>query len=290
VYPKVDSFIHQPGEYLRISLTVQNLSDYPLYFSRVEIAPSWIRGKEGIKILEQKDYIPSNSSLFLTEFNLTLPQKIGLYMLKFGLETWVYNYYKGDWENLGVLWTENWGYIQITPKPIYRAFISRSERPEDAPLIWQIVKMIKLWGFETMAHGINVFSEDLTKIPSDIKRNIDQADAVIAIATPRDYSEYDKSYKTFAWFHVETGMAFEKPLLFIVDERVKPEGLLEYPNFPKVFFHPTKLEVLEHRLAVIMPGFRRWIADKRREEFYDGLVKAGLILGGIWLVSKIFEE
>lgn len=56
------------------------------------------------------------------------------------------------------------------------------------------------------------------------------------------------------------------------------------------FYHPTKLDVLEHRLAVVMPGFRKWIAEKNNKEFVNGLVTAGLILGGIWLVGKCTEE
>jgi len=87
-------------------------------------------------------------------------------------------------------------------------------------------------------------------------------------------------------------MAFDskKPILFIVDERIKPEGLLEFPNFPKVFYHPLRLNVLENRLLSIMPNFRKWISDKKKEEFMKSLLKVGLVTGGIWLLGKISEE
>jgi hypothetical protein len=292
LYPKPDSFVHEPKEQLKIALTVQNLSDTALYFSRVELTPSWTKGRKGIKPIEKKEYLPTRSSTFLTEFNLTLPQKAGLYSMKFGLETWIYNYYTSDWKDLGVLWTSDWGYIQVMPKPIHKVFISRSNRREDSPVVDQIVNIIRLWGFEPETEGINKFSEDPSMIPEDIKRTIEESDAVIAICTPRDYSLQEKVYKTLLMIHVESTLAFssKKPLLFIIDERIKPEWLLEFPKFPKVFYHPTKLEVLEHRLAIIMPGFRKWIADKKQQQFWDGLVKAGLILGGIWLVGKAVED
>jgi hypothetical protein len=292
LYPKVDSFIKRPKENLKITLSVRNLSDTPLYFSKVEVSPSWAGNKKGIKPMEMKNYLPPDDVTFLTELNLSLPSKPGLYTLKFGLETWIYNYYTTKWENLGVLQTDKWGYIQVTPTPIYKAFISYSSREEDKPIVEHIINIIRLWGFEPKRVGIDVFSEDPAKIPDEIKNQIENCEAFIGIATPRDYSIQEKRFKTFSWLHVESGGAFhsDKPLLFIVDERIKPEGLLEYPQFPKVFYHPTRLDVLEHRLALIMPGFRNWIAKKKQEEFRDGLIKAGLIIGGVWLIGKILEE
>lgn len=291
VYPKVDSFVEPPGKEIRVGLTVQNLSDSALYFSKAEIAPSWVNGKRGIKPTERSDYLASGNSAFLTEFNLHLPPAPGLYTIKFGLETWVYNNYTVDWRNLGILWTSDWGYIQVTPQPTYRVFVSCSLREEDKPVVNQILNMLKLWGYEPVTVGIKSFSED----PLKVSQEIEGSKAVIGIVTPRDYSTQEKAYKTFPWLHIKTkkGVDSDKPLLFIVDERIRPEGLLEHPDFPKVLYHPTKLDVLEHRLAVVMPGFREWIAKKNkkeREKFDDGLVNAGLILGGIWLVGKLMEE
>ncbi|MCK4419989.1 hypothetical protein KAV79_09290 [Candidatus Aerophobetes bacterium] len=292
LYPKINRYVGLPNENIEMQLVVQNLSESALYFSKAEISPSWAEDKKGIKTLQGRDYLSSGDSMFLTEFCLRLPSKPGLYTLKFGLETWIYNYYTTNWENLGVLRTSNWGYMQVTPHPFRKAFISYSSRKEDVPIVEQIITMIRLWGFEPVRVGINVLSEDPAKIPDDIKNQIKKCDAFIGIATPRDYSIQERRFKTFPWLHVESGEAFQsdKPLLFIVDERMKPEGLLEYSDFPKVFYHPTKLDILEHRLAVIMPGFRKWIAGKKQKDFLDGLVKAGLILGGIWLVAKALEE
>jgi hypothetical protein len=291
LYITADSFVKRPGEILNTSLTVLNLSDSALYFSRAEISPSWTRDKRGIKSINRKDYLAAGDAAFLTSFRLRVPSNPGLYTLKFGLETWIYNYYTANWENLGVLRTDDWGYIQVAPHPSYTAFISYSSRKEDIPIVEQIITMIELWGFQSLRVGIDVFSEDPTRIPDDIKNQIERCDAFIGIVTPRDYSNQEKRFKTFPWLHVESGVAFQsdKPLLFIVDERIRPEGLLEYPNFPKVFYHPTKLDVLEHRFAVTMPGFRKWIAEKKQDDFWVGLAKAGLILGGILLMVKAAE-
>ncbi|MDI6781101.1 MAG: hypothetical protein QME49_03205 [bacterium] len=291
VSPKVNKFVWKTGEEMKVDLNVRNLSDSALYFSRAEIIPSWIKGKKGIKIVEG-NYLASGDSTFIAEFNLQLPPTPGLYTLKFGLETWIYNNYTTNWKNLGVQQTPYWGYIQVTQQsPIYTVFVSCSLREEDKPCVNQILNLLKLWGFNPVTVGINRFSEDPSKIPQDIDKEIEKATAVIGIATPRDYSIQDKAYKAFPWLHIETkkGIDSNKPLLFIVDERIKQEGLLEYPDFPKVFYNPTKLDVLEHKLAVVMPGFRELIAEKKVQKFLDGLGKAGLILGGIWLVGKCIE-
>lgn len=292
LYPQVDSFVKQPKENLKLRLSVRNVVDKPLYFTKLEIVPSWIKEKKGIKQLNLKDYIAPGDSTFLTEFDLRLPSKPGFYKLKFGLETWIYNLYTADWKNCGVLWTSEWGPIQITPKPIYTAFVSYSSRKEDIPVVEEIIKLIEMWGFRTVRVGIDVFAEDPWKIPDDIKTHVDKYDAFIAIATPRDYIYQEKRFKTFAWLHIESTMAFDskKPLLFIVDERIKPEGLLEFPKFPKIFYHPLRLNVLEQRLSIIMPSFRKWVSDKKKEEFMDSLIKAGLVVGGIWLLGKTMEE
>ncbi|MFH1097612.1 MAG: hypothetical protein ABH886_06505 [Candidatus Desantisbacteria bacterium] len=292
VYPKVDRFVGKSGEEIKVDLTVQNLSDSALYFSKAEIAPSWAKGKTGIKPLKMENYLAAGESVFLAGFNMQLPEVTGLYAMRFGLETWIYNNYTSDWKNLGVMWTPDWGYIEVTPQPIHTAFVSFSSREEDRPVVEQIIKMMGLWGFKAKRIGIDVFSEDPCKIPEDIRKQIDESDVFIGIVTPRDYNFQEKRLKAFEWFHLEAGMAFksDKPMLFIIDERLKPEGLLGYPNFPKVFYAPTKLDVLEHRLTVTMPGFRELIAEKKQERFFKGLANAGLILGGIWLAGKIIGE
>jgi len=289
---KADSYIKRPGESLRITLTVRNLSDSALYFSKAEIFPSWRPCKKGIRPIDMKNYLAAGDATFLTDFAVEVSSEPGLYTLKFGLETWIYNYYTANWETQGVLQTSDWGYIQVTPQPCFSAFISYSSRKEDIPIVEQIITMIELWGFRPIRVGIDLCSEDPAKIPNDIKNQIEMYDAFIGIATPRDYRFQERRFTTFPWLHVESGMAFrsDKFLLFIVDERIKPEGLLEFVNFPKVFYHPTKLDVLGHRLAVVMPGFRSWIAEKREMEFWKALVAAGLILGGIYLVAKFLEE
>jgi len=197
LYPKIDSFVKQPGENLKFQISVRNIIDKPLYFTKMEIAPSWIKEKRGIKKLNLKDYIPPGDSAFLTDFNLTLPSKPGLYKLRFGLETWVYDLYIADWINLGTLWTSDWGPIQVTPKPIYKAFISHSSRKEDTPVVEEIIKLIEMWGFKPIRAGINVFAEDPSKIPEAIKREVEKCDAFIAIATPATIFIMRKDLKHF---------------------------------------------------------------------------------------------
>lgn len=289
LYPQLSKYVNPPNGNLRINIAVENLLNVPIYFSKIEIYPSWANAKKGVKLIQKNNYLSGGTPTSLTDFKLQLPSKVGLYTLKFGLETWVYDNYRGSWKKLGVLQTSEWKYIQVTPQPIYDAFVSYSGRNDDSPIVNQILNLLRLWGFRPILFGKDKFSEDPLKIPSDISRLIDRLPAVIGIATPRDYSLQEKIFKTFPWFHIESTMAFksDKPLLFIIDEAVKSEGFLEYPNFPKVFYNPAKIDVLEHRLAVVMPGFRERIAKKKTKSFLSGLGKAALITGGIWLVGKL---
>lgn len=109
-----------------------------------------------------------------------------------------------------------------------------------------------------------------------------KADCLIAIATPRDFSGIDFMLRTFTWLHGEAGMAFlaNKPILVFVQEGIRLEGLVASEAFPKLWFSPLGIVELYYSLPYVMPAFRQWIADAKREEFLKSLVdlvgKAGL--------------
>lgn len=78
---------------------------------------------------------------------------------------------------------------------------------------------------------------------SQIVRNeIKNADAVIAIATPRNYDQISSTWRTLEWLQSEVGIGcgINKPLLLIKEKTVKLEGLPSYlstfENIPLIEF------------------------------------------------------
>lgn len=292
IYPQIDRMVFAPGEQLRLGIVVQNVSGQALYFSKAEVIPSWA-DKPGIKPTLKTDYLATGQSCIVADFELTAPVLPGEYTIRFGLETWLYNWSSLQWQNLGSIRTMPWGPVLIAERPVYRAFVTMSSRKEDQPVVKPIRRLLELWGFAPETVGIDVFEEDPQRIAQKIRQRLEQADAQVAIATARDYNLIEGTYRTFPWFHVETGLGFQsdKPLLFIIDERVKLEGLLEYPTFPRIFYNPLSLEALEYRLALVMPAFRAWVAQKKQQQFFDALLKAGLVtaagIAGLSLLGSL---
>jgi len=75
--------------------------------------------------------------------------------------------------------------------PTYRAFISRSNRDEDKPIVEPIISFVQLWGFKTYTVGINVFENNPDNITKRIKNEIMKSDCLIGIATKSDLSALD---------------------------------------------------------------------------------------------------
>ena len=102
-------------------------------------------------------------------------------------------------------------------------------------------------------------------------------------------------WRTLEWVHGEVGIAFglNKPLLILKDKNVSVDGLPSYlskfEQVPLIDFDAYNLDELRIGLSAIMPGFRDWIENKRRQEFFNALGKivvGGLaVIGGVAIVS-----
>lgn len=282
LYYLPDRNVAFPGESVCITVDLKNCIDQYLYISNIAVEIPWFKNPWTV----EKDLrISPNAREHLISFDLPVPPHIiGRQNIRVGVDTWRYDSDLRNWLNIGQLFAHPPMPVWMMSLPRYRAFISRSNRDYDKPVVEPIVRMIQQWGFQTVTVGINVFETYPKRISNSILSEIVKADCLIGIATPRDLSALDGFWKTLTWLHSEVTMAFtvDKPILLIVDESVKLEGLLAQEFPPKVRFSEWDLGKLYHDLSYIMPGFREWIGNKKREGFNKALqdIITGVAVGG----------
>ena len=177
------------------------------------------------------------------------------------------------------------------PRPLYRVFVSRGLSIEDRVISDPIVEMIREWGFEAVTVGVEV-EVPRELVARKVREEIMEADALIAIATPRHLDALTGLWKTLEWLHGEVGIAFgiDKPILILKDKRVDLGGLPSYLRFehvPIIEFDPYNLEELRVKPAIVMPGFREWIETKRRQKFFAALTNLICITSVIILVAGV---
>ena len=280
-----DKRVISPGETVHIRLDLHNPTTQHIHISNIETGIPWFKKPLS---MQPKLTIPPNQRMTLVAFNLQIPNyAVGQQKIRFYLHTWQYDSLLKKWLPPNWLPSEPPMEIWTVCHPRYRAFVSRSNRDYDRPVVEPIVTMIQQWGFETITMGINIFEEEPDKISQDILAEIIKADCLIGIATPRDLSALDGFWKTFTWLHSETTMAFtmEKPILVIADKGIRIEGLIAQKYPPKVFFSQFDLPRLYSDLCYMMPSFRNWIKDKKRTEFYRALQK---VIAGVAIGAFIF--
>lgn len=288
--PHVDKVIVFPNESINFNLQIYNLQSNYLYFGDLIVHIPWFgewETKTSVTVEPVKDK-------FLTSFRIPMPGNVlGEIKIGFTLATWDWNSALSKWQFSGNIKTEQDFSLWAMPLPRYRAFVSRSNRGEDRPVVEPIVNLIQWWGFETYTLGIDEFIKDPNKIPQKIKEEIIKSDCLFAIVTPRDISALDGFYKTLTWLHNEVGMAYivDKPILLIVQDSVNPEGLIATQSIPHVVFSPLDLASFSYIFNGVMPIFRDWIKEHKQKEFDSQLKKlieevatgafiAGYALGG----------
>jgi len=52
-------------------------------------------------------------------------------------------------------------------------------------------------------------------------------------------------------------------------------------------FDPYNLDEIKRRLSTIMLGFREWIETKRRQEFFNALIRGLAVVGLITIIGEI---
>ncbi len=281
---------YTPGDSALISLWLENRDDTYLYVSDLLVEFDF----ETYNFETTSGRVPPKTNKFLGNVDLLLPQNIvgrKIFRLKYRMYE-----YTNDWVDLGFHESDKRYFISLYPRPFYTVFVSRGLRIEDRAIGDPIGQMVKEWGFETVTVGIETKVPE-EQVPSQVKEKISRADAVLAIATPRYMDALTGVWRTLEWIHDEVGIAFgiNKPLLILKDRGVSVGGLPSYlgelKQAPLIEFDPDNLNELRIGLSAIMPGFREWIEDERRQEFSDGLkrivVGGFAVVGGIVVISGI---
>jgi hypothetical protein len=135
------------------------------------------------------------------------------------------NYFNGNSRKLYGNFADKHGmyFIIVCPRrqintSQYRIFVSRGIRGEDRTVGDFVVQRMRQWNLTTRTVGIEVHASQ-RNTSGIIKEEIKKADGVVAIATPRNYDQITKNWRTLEWLQSEVGIAFgvNKPLLIFMN-------------------------------------------------------------------------
>lgn len=280
-----DKPTYQPGDQVRVNFWVENVGDTILFASEVGLQLEFQQKRNLCYKKECAAQISPRVTQYVSSLACEIPETVaGIIRYSVIHHLWEYSHAGGVWQDLGPFWEDLKWYIKVLPVPYHRAFISRGLPPEDRLVGDQIIEMIQEWGFETFTVGIDEVADRKALTPT-IRERVKTSDCLIAIATPRYLDALTGYWRTLEYLHGETGIAFgaSRPLLILRDQGVVLGGLPGELTELSVPYAPLNLEELRQRLGGIMPMFRQWVADKRRDEFLTGLAKLGipLLIGGI---------
>jgi hypothetical protein len=233
--------------------------------------------------------VPPRKNAFMGHVNLLIPESVigrQIFRIKYRIQEQIDN----TWVDLGYYPSDKQYFLSVYPRPLYRVFVSRGLRTEDKIVGDPIAEMIREWGFETSTVGIEVQVPE-EQVAAQVRGKISNADAVIAIVTPRYMDALTGLWRTLEWAHGEVGITFgvDKPLLILKDKSVSinglPSYLSEFEQVPLIDFDAYNLDELRFGLSAIMPGFRDWIENKRRQEFFTALGK--IVVGGLAVIGGV---
>lgn len=154
IYPLLNKNVAAPGEDIQVNLDIENPNNSYIYISEVliEIPQANLYWK-----LNAQTQVPPFTRCFLASVNLQLPINLtGQQLLGFKLSTWQFDGLDQKWKHSGLIETNGYHSFWMLPSPRYKAFVSRSNRDYDKPIVEPIVRMIQEWGFETVTVGINI--------------------------------------------------------------------------------------------------------------------------------------
>jgi hypothetical protein len=232
---------------------------------------------------------PGKSMLFYRMF--TIPRSvwgIGSFEMKYRME----HFSRNVWNLTGNYNINQNYFVNIIPRrqinsSQYHLFVSRSVRGEDRPIGDFIAQRLVQWNFTTCTVGIEV-PASRADTSRAIRNEIQKADGVVAIATPRNLDQITQTWKTLEWLHSEVGIAYgiNKPLLIFSEKSVRLEALPHYlPSFdcvPKIDFSSTDLNRLSFDIDCWMPSYRESLKKQRVDRFFSNILTTGVyLLAGI---------
>ncbi|MBL7997446.1 MAG: hypothetical protein JNL32_02295 [Candidatus Kapabacteria bacterium] len=172
-----------------------------------------------------------------------------------------------------------------------RAFVSCSLRTEDEMYVSHIESIVRSFGIEPFG-TVGRFSAAPVNPTILMRENIDLADVVVVVATPR-YSQVDvrtkiQNYGVSEMIHVESGMAYakNKPIIVFVRTGTNVGNFL--PNVTQYVELDGSIEMAKRKwnlikslfqYAISVVNYNRRIVDERNSQMNrDSFAK--LLLGG----------
>jgi hypothetical protein len=293
-----DRVYYSPNDLVYFNLVIDNYSNSYIKIPRIQV----IFDFENYNLSVYDIIIPPCKQI-IENYTFNIPSS------EYGRKTFtiVYdiNYYNGKgWAFYGTFRTDkNKYFINILPRrelntSKYIVFLSRGIRGEDRSIGDFIAQRIRQWNFETRTVGIeiNVPNEETSQY---VRNKIKNADALIAIATPRSYDQVSNTWRTLEWLQSELGIAYgiNKPLLILQENTVKLESLPSYltsfEDIPLIIFDRYNLYEIINNIDYYIPYFREAIKKDRVDNFFSSLIQAGILtlagIKGIELIKNAFD-
>ncbi len=271
-----------PGDILRVYFTLRNKDESKILIRNVSLSSSWIStplDKEIRRVLEppSRIWLWDNYDNWTFDFSLEIPKYIiGKHHLNLCV-SYVFMQENGQWGYLRH-WNSNW-VINISVEPRYRAFISRTIRPQESEVPDAISDVFQRWNFEiqTVGKEIELKGRPLEQV---IGESITITDIIFAIATKRDQLQNRLGWRTLEYLQGEVGYSYakDKPIIVFVEEGVDLGGLASC--FKPIVFNPRKLKQFKHWLNDSLYEIREWLRTWKRRKFWDNFSE-GLITKGI---------
>ena len=276
---------YPPKEKVDFYLSLHNLSDIPIILSNVQIVFDF-----QTYYLNEEEFFVSPKTQKSKNYYFVLPD------LGPGRKDFYINYdllygSNKSQKKYGPFTSrdKNNYFIEISSKreianSKYTVFLSRGISSKDREIGDLIAYNIRRWNFITRTIGIEVKATD-DEATEKIKNEIKNANALIAIATPRNFNQRNQTWTTLDWLQSEFGIGYgiDKPLLIMRENGVELTALPKYSSkyggaFLISFSRNNQLQIVEE-INKLMPIFRESIKTDRIDTFFSELVNKGILIG-----------
>lgn len=224
------------------------------------------------------------SEINLPNFDIDLPQGLGgEQSITFGVEVAGHNEYNNRKIEADTYWAEGPLFLHLN-YDTYRAFVSRSNHPNDVQISDSIQNNIRRWGFETDTLFTDV-DDPVSEIVSDAKN----ADCLFGIAVPR-YETLGGESPQFHYLDGEAGMALvrEIPVVIFEHEQVDLKGIPK--ECFRIEFSDPQSDNFRTAFSEVMMLVRETIQNNKQSEFIQKVVKVGGAMGVGALLAGAFSE
>lgn len=180
------------------------------------------------------------------------------------------------------------------------AFISCSLRQEDRAFVQLVAKVLKSYGL-TPFGTIGLFDVRAESIVTSMKSNIQAADLIVVVATPRyvqkDLHNGSEAQGLSEMIHTEVGMAIasHKPVIAFVQEGTEPSGII--PSITQYIVLKNDIEDVRNKIEQIAALLRNVVTvvfnnrQRANSKELSTLITTGLaFVGGAFILDSLFNE